>query len=214
MIHCIGDSHSAVFSGEEKMQPCWPDKASNLISHFKSYRIGPATAYQLHTKKSIIEPLVQSLNLSPKDFLLFCFGEVDIRAHLIKQANLQNRDINDIIDECVSRYVDAVKYYTRYTNNIIFWGPIASWNLDKPYSGPSYGTNEERNIVTKLFNENLKVKSENNNFSFITIFYEMLNSDMTTNSYYLDDWEGSHMHLSQRSMPTILQKFKEGGFIE
>ena len=47
MIHCIGDSHSAVFSGEETMQPEWPELASNKLPFFKSYRLGPATAYQL-----------------------------------------------------------------------------------------------------------------------------------------------------------------------
>ena len=54
MIHCIGDSHSAVFSGEETMQPEWPILASNKLPNFNSYRIGPATAYQLETKKPII----------------------------------------------------------------------------------------------------------------------------------------------------------------
>ena len=214
MIHCIGDSHSAVFSGEEKMQPCWPEPASNLLPYFKSYRIGPATAYQLHTKQSIIESLIKTLNLSTEDILMFCFGEVDIRAHLIKQSKLQNRDIESIVDECVNRYVNSVKYYTKYTSRILFWGPIASWNSDKPYSGPSYGTNEDRNLVTKIFNKKLEQESKTNNFDFITIFYDMLNNDMTTNLYYLDDWEGSHMHLSQRSMPIILQKFKEKDLIK
>jgi hypothetical protein len=41
----------------------------------------------------------------------------------------------------------------------------------------------------------------------------MLNEDETTKEEFLDDWEGSHMHLSQRAMPTILEKFKTKGLI-
>ena len=29
------------------------------------------------------------------DYVLFCFGEVDIRAHLIKQMDLQNKTVNE-----------------------------------------------------------------------------------------------------------------------
>ena len=41
----------------------------------------------------------------------------------------------------------------------------------------------------------------------------MINDDMTTISEFLDDWEGSHMHLSQRAMPTILKTFEKKGLI-
>ena len=51
IIFCIGDSHTSVFSGSgtkanQIMQPVWPEKASNKIRFLRSYRIGPATAYQ------------------------------------------------------------------------------------------------------------------------------------------------------------------------
>lgn len=214
MIHCIGDSHSAVFSGEEKMQPCWPEPASNTLPYFKSYRIGPATAYQLENKKSIIESLISSIDLVEDDKLMFCFGEVDIRAHIIKQSQLQNRKFYDLTLECVERYINAVKYYKKYNREIIIWGPIASWCDQKPYTGgPSFGTNLERNYVTEIFNHLLSSFCSLEEFKFITIFYDMLNGDNTTNSYYLDDWEGSHMHLSQRAMPLIIEKFKKENLI-
>ena len=84
MIHCIGDSHSSVFSGREEMQPIWPQRSDDNTSFFKSYRIGPATAYQLSNKILIIQDIINK-NVNSNDYVLFCFGEVDIRAHLIKQ---------------------------------------------------------------------------------------------------------------------------------
>jgi len=159
MIHCIGDSHSAVFSGEEKMQPTWPEPASNLLPYFKSYRIGPATAYQIANKQPIIESLINSVNLGPDDKLMFCFGEVDIRAHLIKQSKLQDRPVIDLVVECVSRYIEAISYYKKFGVPIMIWGPIASWSDEKKYTGgPSFGTNQERNWVTFSFNTALQME--------------------------------------------------------
>jgi len=209
IIHCIGDSHSAVFSGEDKMQPCWPEQAANLIPYFKSYRIGAATAYQINNKRPIIEAVLNNANLQSNDKIMFCFGEVDNRNHLIKQSILQNRNIEDIVNECVERYIVALEYYKKYNLPIIIWGPIASC-----YDCiPQVGSIEERNYTTKLFNEKVELKCKEVGFEFVTVFYDMLNSDFTTNKYFLDDWPDSLMHLSQRSMDTILQKFKDKNLI-
>ena len=210
MIHCIVDSHSAVFSGEELMQPCWPEQASNKLPYFKSYRIGPATAYQISNKQFTIESLINTLNLTSEDKLMFCFGEVDIRAHLVKQAKIQNRNISDVVIECVDRYVNSLCYYKKYGVEIIAWGPIASWCSSKIYrGGPSFGSERERNWTTLCFNTALEYACLKENFKFVSIFSKMVNDDMTTIPDFLDDWEGSHMHLSQRSMPYILESFIE-----
>jgi hypothetical protein len=145
---------------------------------------------------------------------MFCFGEVDIRAHLIKQSILQNKPVNDLVVECVKRYIDSITYYTKYGVQIIIWGPIASWSDVKKYTGgPSFGTNIERNWVTFAFNVALQLACLDKGFEFVTIFYDMVNDDMSTIPDFLDDWEGSHMHLSQRAMPTILKSFEKRGLL-
>jgi lysophospholipase L1-like esterase len=207
MIHCIGDSHSAVFSGEENMQPIWPTPAANKLPYFRSYRIGPATAYQLENKIPTINEIIKQI--SEGDKVMFCFGEVDIRAHLLKQSIEQNKPVGEIIIECVNRYFEVIKTYKNNGLDIIIWGPIASWNANHPYTGgPSYGTNIERNEITRHFTETLKTLADAEGIPLVTIFYDMLNEDGTTNSFFLDDWDGSHMHLSQRAMSTIVDKFK------
>ena len=212
MIHCIGDSHSAVFSGEEMMQPEWPVLASNTLPYFMSYRLGPATAYQLETKKYLIDSVINQ-HYNDGDSLLFCFGEVDIRAHLIKQMELQNKSINEIVKECVDRYFNVIMSYKNSGINCIVWGPIASWHESRLYHGPSFGTCIERNTVTKEFNRYIEELCSLYNVGFVTIFYDMIDENLETNTYYLDTWPGSNMHLSQTSMPIILERFKEKNFI-
>jgi hypothetical protein len=212
MIHCIGDSHSAVFSGEETMQPEWPQIASNKLPYFNSYRLGPATAYQLENKKHLIDDIINK-HVKENDSILFCFGEVDIRAHLMKQMSLQSRTLEDIVKECVDRYFDVILSYKNKNINCIVWGPIASWHESKRYSGPSFGTCVERNKITKEFNRYVEELCIKNDVHFVTIFYDMINENYETNTYYLDDWNGSHMHLSQTSMSIILERFKEKNLI-
>ena len=88
------------------------------------------------------------------------------------------------------------------------WGPIASWHESKNYNGPSFGSCIERNQITKEFNRYAEELCNQNNLKFITIFYDMIYDNLETNAHYLDDWEGSHIHLSQSAMPIILERFK------
>ncbi len=211
MIHCIGDSHSSVFSGEEKMQDVWPERSNDTIDFFRSYRIGPATAYNLSTKIYIIDDILSQSGFSKeKDIVLLCFGEVDVRAHLIKQANLQNKTFLEVCEECVDNYMNGIEELKNKGLNIAVWGVIASFNESvKNYTGPSFGTNLERNEVTKIFNDLLKNRLKHLDIPFVSIFEEMLNADGTTNPEYLDDWEGCHIHLNQKAMPIILEAFRK-----
>lgn len=214
MIHCIGDSHSAVFSGKEEMQPIWPERSDDKTPFFRSYRIGPATAYQLENKITIINEIISTNVNINTDYVLFCFGEVDIRAHLVKQANLQNISILEIIKECVDRYFKVLLKYKESGVQVIVWGPIASWHDSKQYTGgPSFGTCLERNIVTEQFNIYLEQLCNKNKIKFITLFYKMIDENKITKPEYLDCWEGSHIHLSQTAMPLIIDLFKENNLI-
>lgn len=214
MIHCIGDSHSAVFSGKEEMQPIWPQRSDDKTEYFKSYRIGPATAYQLETKIPIINDIINTVVDVNNDYVLFCFGEVDIRAHLIKQMETQNKPMELIVQECVDRYFNVLLNYKNMGVKVMAWGPIASWHDSKQYTGgPSFGTMIERNNTTKEFNRYLEELCVKNDITFISIFDKMTDENNITIPEYLDNWEGSHMHLSQTAMPLIIDSFKDKNLI-
>jgi len=216
MIHCIGDSHAAVFSGEEVMQPIWSagQRSNDQTPYFRSYRIGAATAYQLSNKISTIINIIETSPINKEtDKILFCFGEVDIRAHLLEQSSIQNKNIESIVKECVNRYFDVINYFKDLGYSVMVWGPIASWNQPKIYGGPSFGTNLERNNATKIFNEYLESLCKNEDIEFLTIFYDMLLDNGETNPDSLDDWDGAHIHLSQRMFPKVIEKFKNKNLI-
>ena len=124
--------------------------------------------------------------------------------------DLQKVSAENIVKECVDRYFQVILTYKNNGVKVLVWGPIASWHDSKPYTGgPSFGSNLERNELTKLFNEYIKELCDKNGIGFISIFNHMVNSNNETKAEYLDDWKGSHIHLSQRSMDLILNEFKK-----
>tara|TARA_B100001057_G_C22853779_1_gene951977 strand:+ start:1452 stop:2099 length:648 start_codon:yes stop_codon:yes gene_type:complete len=209
MIICIGDSHSSIFSKKNEIIEVWPKKSFKFYSKIKPIRIGAATAYNLKNKIQLINSILDKVFYFKNSYVMFCFGEVDIRAHIIKQASLQNRDVEHLVKECVERYIESLDGIKLRKNiNKVVWGPIASWSIEKPYDGPSYGTNLERNYLTRVFNGYLKEKCLEKNIIFVSIFEKMLNSDGTTNSYFLDDL-GAGIHLNINSIPLIRTELKK-----
>lgn len=212
MIHCFGDSHSSIFSGYANMIEVWPENSQNCLPHFKAYRIGPATAYNIHRKTPIFEEIIRlHVNLE-SDTLLFCFGEIDIRAHFIKESIKQNLSVFDIARECANRYWSVVEQYHNRGFKVAIWAPIATWSDKKKYLGPTLGTHHDRNLLTAYFTKYLKLKSENSDIKVLSILDKMIENG-ETNPDLLDDWEGCHIHLNLRAIPLILDEFKKHNLI-
>ena len=124
MIHCIGDSHTSIFSGQDRIQDTWPLRSNDILPYFRTYRLGSFTAYNLKTKCDIIEFVINQINLGGSDKLLFSFGEIDIRYHLIRVANESNRTIMDVVYECVDRYINTIISFKKYNADILIWGQL------------------------------------------------------------------------------------------
>jgi hypothetical protein len=210
-IYCIGDSHVNFFSGQDMIQPKWPEKSIDLIPFFKTFRLGAVLAYnlcKLDTKMKGREKLFSLLKQIPKEStIMLCFGEIDCRAHLLKQAEIQNRKINIITKECVDRYVSVIKEVKNLNYNIIIWNVTPSSPTGFPDSQdyPTYGTCRERNSVTRLFNQFLEEQLINESIQFISIFEKLINKrGITLARFLMDD-----IHLSQAAMPLAIKEINK-----
>ena len=209
MIHCIGDSHGCIFTGrgtreQRYMCPAWPEKGPQYIEGMRGYRIGPATAYNLESKKPILTEILSSEVDKDHDNVLFVFGEVDTRAHLIKQQQLQGRSIEDLVSECLDRYFKVILFYKGEGYKMAAWGPMASAPDILNYCGPKYGTSIDRNRVSLIFNKGLEERCLAHGLKFASIYHEMLlpNGD-TDPSLFMDD-----IHLSEVALPLIIKALK------
>ncbi len=211
IVHCIGDSHVCFFSGKNEIHPQWPNYIGENFP-FKTYRLGPCVAYNLcnfNTTTKCREALLLLLSfLHKKSNILLCFGEIDCRAHLVKQAEKQNRSYEDIAKECVNKYFEVILEIKNMGFNVGAWGPIPStdfsdYEANHPF--PSYGTCQQRNTVTRLFNDYLAELCLKNEVMFVSIFEYLIKPDLSPKMEYFIDQN----HLSQDIFPLALKKIKE-----
>lgn len=208
MIHVIGDSHVMVFSGKEYVPDTVDDRG--FLPPFTTYRLGPFTAYNIANKRSLIETVITQ-NVKAGDSVMFCFGEIDCRAHLIRQSEIQQRPLEDVVRECVARYSALFDVQDKYGVRTLIWNVPASSREDVA-SGEfsTYGTCEQRNRVTRIFNTMLGEVCEERHLPFVSIFESLVDEDDLTNSEYYAD----AIHLSQKAMPLILDELRKQGLLE
>lgn len=229
-IHVCGDSHVLSFSGINKVIPEYPP---NIIMNgsLKIRRIGAPLAYSLidydtyYKARQKIEFIVKN-EVVRGDSIIFVFGEIDCRYHILNQAIKQNRHPDEIVSLCVDRYIQGINEIlyedikSGWVSKIGIWGPNASTWLGEEFSTrdcPICGKENERNIITDKFNECLRDKIHKFNQKFIetkvyylSIFESLINRKtyLTKREFYMDD-----IHLSTKIYPLIIQELKEKGFI-
>lgn len=218
-IHCIGDSHACVFNGKDEIcdlyhSNMYPNDEINLLPYFKTYRLGSLTAFNLRKKYEFLTSVLDSIDLLEDDKIMFCFGSVDAECHLMRQTEIQNRSIEDIVSECVNFYMEVLlSIKQKYKNQLLVWNVVPSWPEDKLYDGCKVNLNLSnliRNNVGRLFNQYLNDLCVKNGIVFVSIFDKLLNEDGTTNSDYILD----HIHLNQKAMPFIIDELRKKSLIE
>ncbi len=214
LIECIGDSHVCFFLGKDYVGSCYPDNSS-VFPFFRPNTIGPALAYNLCEKGTSTrgrENLFAILkNSSEGCYVLFAFGEIDCRAHLLLHAHKINSSIESVVKTCTERYSSVVSEVAQLGfKPIVYNAPAStwrrpSWNPKVQKSFPSYGTCKERNQVTKIFNDQMKQFCDDKNYLFLHNYDFLVNKKgISKRRYYLD-----RIHLAQRAMPETLERLKK-----
>lgn len=199
MIHCIGDSHVCVFSGQNGI-----DK-KDISPYFKTYRIGAPTAYNSYRYLEKITNIINTYVVAG-DKLLFSFGEIDCRSHIIKHTSI-NKSIEDVVSVCVSRYGKLLKTISQFGFPILVWNVIPTSPKDIFGNYATVGSYSDRMKVTKIFNQMLKDFCLKNNLTFVSIYDIIVDTlDVQDRSYFLDD-----IHLSQKALPLIIQELNKLG---
>jgi hypothetical protein len=209
-VHCIGDSHASFFGGEERMQPSWPRLSSDRIPRVRSYRIGPALAYNLvreGTASGGRERMLEVLDTLPcGSRVLLCFGEIDCRAHLAKQAARRGLPFEEVVAACVARYLEAGAEVGARGFRVAYWQvPPPSLHAVAGGEFPIEGTFEERLAITRCFNRLLAAGAAAQGQAFVSVFDQLTDdAGLPLAHYFLDG-----IHLSQHALPIALRALRE-----
>jgi hypothetical protein len=196
IIHCIGDSHTWQFINNlpENLNIHnnvieYKHKYNNTITFdnknitFFGYRCceDGAYAYNIEKRKNIIDNIL--LNTNQNDILMFMFGEVDCRYKIKSQMLKNNTTIKDEVLIIVNRYMDFIRNYNN--RKIIIWGPHPQHTSPTHHYIDCFDSNE-RNLITKIFNEQLEIVANKENYLFISLFNDLIDKPDLNNNF-LDD---------------------------
>ncbi len=202
-LHCIGDSHCSFFLGYNIIPKEYPFIAKSLHENIFCYRLGASLAYSINKFETSIksreklELIVSKLN-PQKDIIILSFGEIDCRAHILKQAFLKNVDSTVIVKSCIKNYLEIIDFIEAKKFKIIIWNAIYSANSvfnNEDLEFPFFGKVEERNRVTKEFNTELSFKLLSRSSYFLTIS-DLIIDKMT--GFTLDTFYFDVIHLNNK----------------
>jgi hypothetical protein len=124
--------------------------------------------------------------------VLLCFGEIDCRAHLIRQSEIQTVPVPDLAAQCVSRYFQVVREVRSLNYQVMIWNVVPPTTMScQDCEFPVMGTFDERMALTRVFNELLCSHCEQEGIPFVSIFDSLLNAKGLPNQEFFVD--GIHL---------------------
>lgn len=209
-ITCIGDSHSSFFSGQERIQRTWPKRSRDRWPFFHSYRIGPALAYNLTrtgTTSRGREKLFEVLHdrVAPGRRVLLCFGEIDCRAHLVKQVRSQQTPPETVAASCVNQYFQVVQEVHALGFQVMVWNVVPPTLMPSEQSEfPIIGSFTERMAITRHFNSSLQIRCHQTGIPFVSIFDALLDEQGLPDARYFPD----KIHLGPQAIPLAVRSLQ------
>lgn len=133
MIHIIGDSHSLMFA---EIHEC-------LIHH-----IGPVTMHRIGRDSLNI----CNFGIHNHDFIVFVFGEIDVRCHIGIQRDRHLRSEEDIINTLIDNFIRSILDCSTGNNQLMICSVVPPTDTYFNPDFPFYGTLQDRVLLTNKLN--------------------------------------------------------------
>jgi len=206
MIYCVGDSHVEVFS--------YVNYSPLSSQKFGIYHIGPFLAYTVGDRDhENYQKTIKQISYFPiGSEILLSFGEIDCRAHILRQAEKHSISTLSVIKEVVLRYENIIRDVSDKGYKVLVLCPIATANVDcfewnDKAEFPRYGKAVVRNEITKNFCDCLLNSFKgHHNIHVISILKHLLNENMTSKSEY---YKKDGVHLSEAAVPIIISEIEK-----
>lgn len=188
-IVAFGDSHVQLFEGCDEVD----------VNH-----VGASTAYNLSEENSSTGGRRQVLSrvdrMDPMtEAVLLCFGEVDVRANVVKYCYQNRLSIEECIDGVVERYMSFASEIASRGLKVLIYGGYGA-GRDRM----SFGSERERNYAAKCLNASLSAKCEKLGFAYFSLHDAMFDEEyLETDSSFLLD--GFHLYNDNMSTRTQVQ---------
>ena len=200
-IHTIGDSH-AKFP--------WIDVSLENIT-IVIHHLGPRLMHTVGKKPWLTS--IKNFNLSKKDIVIYCFGEIDCRCHV---WNHKEVGYKNIIESLVKKYILSIIHSTKNINNKrVFIQSVVPAIRKKEHLHnevsdlPFLGTDETRKSYVIYMNRILKKACDKNGFNFFDVyeFYTdkngFLDYSLSDKNVHIRDPKHIENYIKKNIIPTL-----------
>lgn len=180
----LGDSHAMyTFAG---------------VAEAKLYWIGPVTMHRA-ARDGIRSLVPDFLKLTAEDTIIFCFGEIDCRAHIRKQVTRNNSDSMAEVDLLTSRYAQALAAFQKTTKAKLALSCVPPFVVEH-LEHELYETRDECQADAKRIRERMNQNLSDLGYSFVDYYADVVQPDGAFKPEFTD----GICHLdSRRSRPVI-----------
>ena len=138
---------------------------------------------------------LKSYPIKSGDIVVFCFGEIDTRCHIIKHITSENT-YQMIIDNMVIKYLESIKLNVSQFHSIITMiynivPPVSILNTEIDPKYPFLGTDDERKQYVIYLNSKLRDKCPEYGFIFIDVYDKYT----CTNGFLNKELSDGHVHI-------------------
>jgi hypothetical protein len=169
MIYVIGDSHATC---------TFKDIKGVIILA----RRGVTLKRMTYVEDDILINIIKKLPLTNKDYIIFCFGEVDIRCHIKPIIDHRKRTtLDSLLSDWVDRYASRISLLNNKGAKIVIMSVIPPTSkeriiIDKKTQEkifvilpPAHGLDKERVLYTETINKYLKLECEKRKWIYFDV---------------------------------------------
>ena len=201
MNYVIGDSHVSIFSGQDHISEGFPNIHGDLLPNFRTGNVSAYLAYNFGQPEHPVTVTVDKyLSKIPEgSTVIFSFGEIDCRCHVMKQPGPKCQVVQDI----VNRYTTGLETYMDRYEVYALLPHVIKLKPDDDIDS-AVGTWLDITAAGMLFNAYMRFWSNDRCLSVFdwTYNYEIFEQ----HEYYQDD-----THLSQKALPFVLSECQNRG---
>lgn len=213
----IGDSHSLFFAGLDMLTK------DGVVAHgahtgYGVYYVGPGLAGSLmkpvsrnRTHDKIVMALDAIDAAETSRTIIFSFGEIDCRFRIRERAQMNGDDsqagLQQSADVSIGNYMAFLRKIAKRGFTPIIWGPPPS-TTTPPHAHDwlTLGSMEERNQLTRYFNQRLREEAATHNIVHVSLFDDLVEGDRTR-----PDFSHDTIHIAQTYWPVWLEKAHSAG---
>lgn len=227
-IYCMGDSNVMFFAGSDRLRfiryrrsafwkPHWINRGLDLLPLFRSFHIGPATAWKAgdlgsSTRSREKVDILLRKDVPPGSKVLLSLGEIDCRIHMTRAIIDGKKKMADLVDATAAKFVKFPTAIAAQGFEPLVWGPPQIVPRDENLSSPTFpfiGPYELRRDITYAYIERLRYHCTENGIPMVALAgcYHPRDEKADLENFH------DNTHLGQRLMPLALTELARVGFL-